>query len=118
MNPLLYFNDMIMMLYLYVINGDKYLPSNALPISTGLLTKLDKIEQSGFGEILGFRRENISLENDIPDSGEKPLKEELTQLIPSQIKKLDSCESIKSLLCRRKKEFLAPLKYSYDKALF
>lgn len=62
----IYYNDMIMMLYLYTINCADSLPVNQLPISSGTQTHLKIIEQSAFGEILGFRRSN-NVEIDLPD---------------------------------------------------
>lgn len=57
-NPSLYLKDMIMLLYLYVINQHKALPSNELLLSSSTIANLSYIEQSGFGNILGLRREN------------------------------------------------------------
>lgn len=54
----LYFKDMIMLLYLYVINQNEALSANGIQTSSSTNTDLFYIEQSGFGNILGMRREN------------------------------------------------------------
>lgn len=57
-DPSLYFNDMVMLLYLYVMNQEDMLSSNELQTSTVTNARLFQIEQSGIGNILGIRREN------------------------------------------------------------
>lgn len=54
----LYFKDMLMLLYLYVINQNEALSANDIRTTSSTNTKLFYIEQSGFGNILGMRREN------------------------------------------------------------
>lgn len=62
-DPDIYYNDMIMMLYLYTINLAKPLPANQLAIAPETQTHLKKIEQSAFGAILGIRRSNNNIGN-------------------------------------------------------
>lgn len=53
----IYFNDMIMLLYLYEINRLDPLCVNNMGISKETASEFYKIEQSGYGNILGLRRE-------------------------------------------------------------
>lgn len=64
-DPYLYYDDMVMMLYLYIKNLDPPITANELGISTGTQTELNTIEQSGFGTILGIRRKNVSYDLDV-----------------------------------------------------
>ena len=53
----IYLNDMIMLLYLYEINKSEPLCLNHINISPKVAGNFYKIEQSGYGNILGLRRE-------------------------------------------------------------
>ena len=63
-NPKLYFQDMLMLLYIYTINKNDKISANELKVSPKTVTYLHYSEQSGFGNILGFRRENKEKAND------------------------------------------------------
>ncbi len=57
----IYFNDMMMMVYLYMVNMEKPLSLNHLDTSSSTQSHMQYIEQSGFGNVLGLRRKSDNM---------------------------------------------------------